>query len=296
MSINIHDLSLEEFRALPLVVEGESKEIRAAGYDRDRNVELCVIRYKPTIYSFTSNRTAVVDGSDKLRLQATKVFVDVLRGAGIDHAYLDVGENFVLSERIIDPPNVETIVKRYHSGTSKHRYYGMAGTPVRRGSMLGGLRFLDEDAYPHAIVRFDWRNPFWHPDKVARLRAEMPALPERVVDWPEELRQSVKIADEAMPEDIADWFIDTKQAKRTALKAFNVLTRFLGDRSIVLYDVCFFIDATGNRLFGEISQDCGRFRHFDLGSLDKDVWRAGGSAEQVLAKWQTLLELIRAPR
>ena len=48
----------------------------------------------------------------------------------------------------------------------------------------------------------------------------------------------------------------------------------------------------GKTVFGEISQDCGRFRHFDLGSLDKDVWRSGGSSELVLEKWQLLLDLI----
>ncbi len=63
-------------------------------------------------------------------------------------------------------------------------------------------------------------------------------------------------------------------------------------KDIVCYDLCLFISEDGALVFGEISQDCGRYRHFDLGSLDKDVWRAGGSSESVLAKWQLLLDLI----
>lgn len=66
----------------------------------------------------------------------------------------------------------------------------------------------------------------------------------------------------------------------------------LAERDVVLYDLCLFITKDGETVFGEISQDCGRFRHFDLGCLDKDAGRAGGSSEHVLRKWQLLLDLI----
>ena len=72
-----------------------------------------------------------------------------------------------------------------------------------------------------------------------------------------------------------------------------VLANFLAEHDVVLYDLCLFISADGETVFGEISQDCGRFRHFDLGSLDKDEWRAGGSSEHVLNKWQMLLDIIK---
>lgn len=47
-------------------------------------------------------------------------------------------------------------------------------------------------------------------------------------------------------------------------------------------------------MYGEITQDCGRYRHYELGHLDKDVWRAGGSHAQVLDKWRLLAEHIEA--
>jgi phosphoribosylaminoimidazole-succinocarboxamide synthase len=195
--------------------------------------------------------------------------VDVLRNNGIDHAYHEVGERYVLSRLIERPPPIEVIVKAYHSGTSKHRYFGMAGTPVRPSHpFFGGVTFGDDDGYPAPLVRFDWRNPMHHPESGLRL------------------------ADEVLGDDQADWFIDTAAARKTALATFQALSTFLDARDIVLYDLCLFITHDGRTVFGELSPDCARLRHFDLGSLDKDVWRAGGSSAHVLEKWQTLVELI----
>jgi phosphoribosylaminoimidazole-succinocarboxamide synthase len=284
--IDIHSLQDEEFRALPLVVEGESKEVRYAGNG------LVVIRFKPTIYSFTANRTGIVPGSDVLRLRASRLFIEVLREAGVSHAYRDISDQWVLADLILQPstehdpqpfrpadlnsqdierlpiaPPIEVVLKRMHSGTSKHRYFRMAGHPVRAGHpFFAGKKFAPEGAYPTAIVRFDWRNPFQDPSGKA-------------------------LADEILPDSVADWYIDVPQARSTALKVYDCLSEYLSERDIVCYDLCLFITEDGKTVFGEISQDCGRFRHFDLGELDKDVWRAGGSHELVLQKWQTLLDL-----
>lgn len=260
--MNVNDLTDDQFSRLPLVTEGESKIVRDAADG------LCVIKYKPTIYSFTANRAGVVEGSDTLRMKATKVFVDVLREAGIKHAYQVVGDRYVLSSLIKSPPPIEVVVKCFHSGTSKHRYYGMAGRSVRQSHPhSSGYTIADDQAYPQPIVRFDWRNPM-HDAHGARL------------------------ADEVLGDSQADWFINTKAARLTALRVHKAMQDFLATRSIVLYDLCLFIDEDGETVFGELSQDCGRFRHYDLGSLDKDAWRAGGSSERVLEKWQLLLDLI----
>ncbi len=285
--IDIDRLTEAEFVRLPLVIEGESKEVRYAGGGR------VAIRFKPTIYSFTSNRCGVVPGSEVLRLRASRIFVDVLREAGIPHAYHAVNDRWVLADLVLQPatitqptpfrpgdlapealarlavaPPIEVVVKRMHSGTSKHRYVGMAGHPVRASHPLyAGMSFGPDGAYPQPIVRFDWRNP---------------------------LRDATgkAVADEVLPDSIADWFIDVARARETALRTFDALTDFLAAKDVVAYDLCLFVTADGRTVFGEISQDCGRYRHFDLGSLDKDVWRAGGSSEMVLEKWKTLLDVI----
>ena len=78
--MNIDNLTEEEFNSLPLVTEGESKIVRNAGNG------LCVIKLKPTIYSFTANRAGIVPGSDFLRLQASKKLIKVLKENGINHS------------------------------------------------------------------------------------------------------------------------------------------------------------------------------------------------------------------
>lgn len=285
--MNLETLTRGEFDALPLVVEGESKEVRYAGSGQ------VVIRFKPTIYSFTANRAGVVEGSDVLRLRASKVFTEVLRAAGIDHAYREVTDRWVLADLILQPrcdqvpepfrpvdmtpeglaalsvaPPIEVVVKRMHSGTSKHRYFGMSGHPLRADHPIyAGFTFGPEGAYPQPIVRFDWRNPLL--DDEGR-----------------------RLADEVLCESQAEWFIAIAPARQTALRVFDAMTDFLNEHDVVCYDLCLFVTTDGRKVFGEISQDCGRYRHFDMGSLDKDVWRAGGSSEQVLEKWQTLLDVI----
>jgi len=264
MSLDIDKLTDAQFEALPLVVEGESKIVRDAGKG------YAVIKFKPTIYSFTSNRTGVVPGSDVLRLRATKVFVRELLRNGVDHSYEAINDRFVLSRLIPRPPPIEVVVKSYHSGTSKHRYVGMTDHSIRQSHpFYAGKTFGPDGGYPTTLVRFDWRNPMWHPED-----------------------QKKMLADEVLGDDLADWYIDTHVARRTALQTQRILQDFLANRDVMVYDLCLFITEDGQEVFGEISQDCGRFRHFDLGSLDKDVWRAGGSSAVVLEKWKTLLDII----
>ena len=285
--MNLDELDDAGFAALPLVVEGESKEVRYAGAGQ------VVIRFKPTIYSYTANRCGTVEGSEVLRLRASAVFAQVLERAGIAHAYRQLSDRWALADLVLQPvsardpkpfrpddlsaeelerlavaPPIEVIIKRMHSGTSKHRYFGMAGHPLRGSHPLyAGVTFAPEDAYPQPIVRFDWRNPLQ--DDAGK-----------------------RLADEILPDTVADWFIDVEAARDTALRAYDALSEFLNERDVVCYDLCLFLTEDGRTIFGEISQDCGRFRHFDLGSLDKDVWRAGGSSAQVLEKWALLLEVI----
>ena len=287
--INPDSYTLDMFEELPLVVEGESKIVRDLGSG------LCLIKYKPTIYSFTNNHCGVVEGSDILRMKASKVFLDVLRNEGIDHAYITVGEQFILAKLIEEPPPIEVVIKRFHTGTSKHRYYGMGDQfPIRKDHpYFSNKKFGGNEAYPLPIVRFDWRNPVWHPEKVEAMRKEHPELGQEVHTWPKDIRAEVMIADEVMCDAQADWFINVKNARQTAIDTYQALSDFLGERDVILCDICLFISADGKTVFGEISQDCGRFRHFEMGSLDKDVWRTGGSSERVLEKWQILLDVIK---
>lgn len=267
----------DEFEDLPLVKEGESKIIRYLGKGK------VAIRLKPTIYSYSNNRYGTIPKSEQIRIQASIILVEQLKKHGLKHSfdYYDERINAVISDLIIEPtPNgwyftpedinieklpvfapIEVIVKKSHVGTPKHRYRYVDKYPTRSRQII-----KETEDYPNIIIRFDWRNP---------LRDD----------------NNQSLADEVMPEDMADWWIDTKEAKKTAKKAFLILEKYLLSRGINLVDICFFIDASGAMIYSEISPDCMRVNAGDK-SLDKDIWRAGGSSEKILQKWSYFLELI----
>lgn len=291
------DMTLEEFRKLPLLRQGESKEIRQHPTDSNR----VVIWLRPTIYSFTQNRTGWVEGSNLLRAKVMKTLVPLLKAHGIDHAYEEIDDTtgLIIARKIHahEDPNVEVIVKRFNEGTSYYRYYGLHNHPTRPDHPFGpGDTFGKGEAFREPKVRFDWRNPFWNPDKVATYRQLNPNLPAEVFEWPEEIRAKIMMRDEVLGEDFAQELIDTKQARKTALWTYAVLQRYMAKCDIVIYDLCLFITADGKTVYGEINQDCGRFRHLDLGMLDKDVWRSGGSVGDVLEKWTLLAKMLENPR
>ncbi len=311
--LDFQDLTLEHFKTLPLVIEGESKEVRYLGKG------LVVIRFKPTIYSFTENRCAVVPGSHIPRMLASKVFVEILAKAGIRHAYQEFSKEFILASLIMPhrvefekyktpifrpadltqrsieelprAPPIEVIAKRYLTGTTKHGCIGMVGSSVRASHKFYADMKLEADgALPEMLIRFDWRNPLTQPGRGQQmanlLGLEVGDVQQRVVAYGD------RVADTVLPEQIADWYIDVPKSRRTAFMAAITLETFLASRNIVFYDLCMFLDESGEIVYGEISPDCGRFRHLDHGSLDKDVWRSGGSSHDVINKWNLLTNLI----
>lgn len=339
LPIDIDTLSFNQFAQLPLVIRGASKEVRYAGRG------MVVLRYLPTIYSFTHNRCAKVAGSDTLRMRAMQVFLQLFEQNGIKHAYVKCNERFALAHLVVPHaseydkyglpefvpddltdaefdalprgPPIEVIVKTFHGGTSKHRYLGMSGAHVRPSHPLFANFGLDaEQPYPEPLVRFDWRNPLEagiEHQRRASQRAKLVAkqvlqvLDASVFDVDKDdahikalyeaardalVTHRKRVADEILPEPMADWFIDVAAARATALRAHHALQAFLASCDIVCNDLCLFITEDGSTVYGELSPDCGRFRHFDLGSLDKDVWRSGGSSDDVLAKWTLLCDML----
>lgn len=312
--IDIDTLTDDLFNDLPLVIEGESKEVRYAGKG------LVVIRFKPTIYSFTENRCAEVPGSEIPRLRSSAIFLEVLKKAGIRHAYRQVNDRFVLADLIlphdvefekygIEPfipqdlsdeeisclaraPPIEIIAKRYLTGTTKHGCVGMAGSCVRNSHPFYKDMLLDPDgALPEILIRFDWRNPLRQAAKGERIALQIIGTKEsgirrKIEEW------GSRLADVTLPAQLADLFIDVARARKTAFLAARAIEEFLAEKNIVFYDMCLFIAEDGELMYGEISPDCGRYRHLDLGSLDKDVWRSGGSSQDVIKKWTLLCQLI----
>lgn len=276
-------ITKEYFKSLPLVVEGESKEVRYLGKGK------VAIKLKPTVYSYTHNRTGLIKGSDKARLDCIQSTLPLIIEAGITHSYLYIDGEYIVSTLVLQPKTtknnspfipddltdleisklpkanpVEVVVKKRHTGTPKHRYYDFSSYPTR------DLEYIDSDGlYPELVVRFDWRNPMTSDE-------------------------GLRLADEAMPEQIANWFIDVTEARKTALKTFQLLSNKFSEKGVELWDICFFISEDGKTVFGEISPDCMRVRAKDGSSLDKDVWRMGGSAENVLKKWRSFADILKS--
>jgi hypothetical protein len=55
------------------------------------------------------------------------------------------------------------------------------------------------------------------------------------------------------------------------------------------------LDVNGDTMYGEVSQDCGRYKYLKDGKiidLDKDVWRNWESFESLLDKYKRIREMI----
>lgn len=261
----IDKLTPEDFQKLELIIEGESKIIKRY------NHRLHILKYKPTIYSHKKQRAGVIEGSDKERMVMTNCILDLLNREIIDHIDWYVGENYILAEAIDnskDVPPIEVIVKKCCVGTDKYRYYKIDEKINRFGKNV--VNGKDKE-YNKFIVRFDYRNPNHNPET------------------------GEPIGDYCLCDDLADEFINVSQAKKNALKTFNILDKHFKNLNIYFVDVCLMFTTQGNKLYGEISQDCGRYKYIEedkLSDLDKDIWRAGGSSDVVLLKYKKLSEMF----
>lgn len=293
-----------KFDHLPIFVEGESKIVRTY------NDRFDIIEYKPSVYSHKRQRGGTVDGTNLERQRTTRNLMYLMAKGLVPHTYWYVYGGYILAEKIRDvdgvqnPPNVEVCVKRYHVGTHKHIYHNMANMKTRQGPNL-----IDKDGqYAVPIVRFDWRNPNHLLPTGAKARlldmphAQIFVNPLRDAQISEEeiertlqlmFPHGIPLGDYALCEDLADKFINTVAAKATVLRAFETLESHFANMGIRFKDVCFMVTLEGTKIFGEVSQDCGRYELIDMdASLDKDVWRAGGSSELVLEKWKLLSQIV----
>jgi len=262
-----------DFDDLPLVVEGDSKEVR------EWTSRAVVERLKPTVYSFTRNRYGLAPGTDVVRARFS---AEVFRRLGVElatlelpvrtafAALLETRDGPLLVQRKVETCNLEVRVKRYHIGSPLHRYLytdrhptAGNGEPLRRWSR-----------FESPAVCFDWRHP--------------------LVDG-----EGKRLADEPLPDDYAAvWMEDVASAKEIARRTFCWLESMLASVGVLLVDICLLIDRSGHVLFGEISPDCMRIR---LGQgdpvsaepLDKDLWRNGASPALLAERYNHVYELLR---
>lgn len=241
------DYSSEYIDRLEIIHEGNSKIVRKLSDN------LVLITLKPTIYSYTYNRSGVVPGTEIERLKASKKLWDVLTNSGISTTIKIVSERYFISDFVKNVP-IEVIVKLAHVGTPKHIYKGMETKLSRFGT------YITPNHKHEPYVRFDWRNDLPHKD-------------------------------ECLPLWLADQFIDTKKATNTALASVSALTDFFRIKQLELLDICFFITEDGEKIYGEVSPDCMRVK-FEDKDFDKDLWRKGAKESIVLNQWRQFNEII----
>ena len=58
------------------------------------------------------------------------------------------------------------------------------------------------------------------------------------------------LADAVMCNVHADYYIDVKEARKTAAMTFSVLSDFLAEKDIVIYDLCLFISEDCKTVYG----------------------------------------------
>jgi phosphoribosylaminoimidazole-succinocarboxamide synthase len=80
-------------------------------------------------------------------------------------------------------------------------------------------------------------------------------------------------------------------AKEMARQTFLWLEKRFASAGFILVDICFFVDFSGQLIYGEISPDCMRVRRQpqdgnldNAEALDKDLWRRGASPAE-MASW-----------
>lgn len=260
-----------DFETLPLLVKGDSKEIRLL------TPRIVVAKLLPTVYSFTHNRYGVVPGTEHVRARFTSAIfgkmLDSPENWAPSTAFLGAVPNpsgLLLAERRVDVCNLEVRVKRFHIGSPLHRYRYTEQHPTAAGKPL--TRWT---RFPEPLVCFDWRHP--------------------ITD-----ENGHRLADEPLSDDYAGvWMRDITGAKALARRTFLWLERLFSHAGLTLVDICFFIDRTGRVIYGEISPDCMRVRSAasdNARALDKDHWRSGGDPSEVLARYEELEARLFEPR
>ena len=253
---DLFEQSRRDFAALPLFHLGQSKELRLT-----TQPGFLIQRFLPTVYSYTSNRVGVVPGTDRIRMEVSRIFWQRLHRAGIPTCVLEADGEFALVTHERVPP-VEVIVKAALVGTPAHLYEGLFEQVDRFG-----MPFLKGEHHP-PYCRFDYRNPLTD-DRGNRLR------------------------DEQLPMALANRFLDVVQAERTALLVFDLVQEACRAAGFVVLDLCLFLDEKGQIVCGEISPDNMRIKKLaSAEDCDKDIWRKGGTPQELLARWRSFQEAL----
>jgi phosphoribosylaminoimidazole-succinocarboxamide synthase len=263
-----------DFLSLPALLEGESKILRLL------NSKIVIEQFKPTVYSYTHNRYGEVEGTAELRILFTAEIFRRMNRYSVEHgkkilknaflAVIDSPEGPLLVQEKVDACNLEVRVKGYHIGSPVHRYKYTEKFPTVQKNTEPLRKWSKFD---RPIVCFDWRLPLKDDD-------------------------GNRLADEPISDDYASvWMQDVQNAKELARETFIWMETLFSPAGLLLVDICFFIDKTGEVIFGEISPDCMRVKSIlgnpeERESFDKDLWREGEKKQLLSERYERLFTLL----
>ena len=274
-----------------LIKEGESKQIfKLRGLGSKFFEDKVFICLKPTIYSHRKQATGEILQLSEVRAEGTKYFLELLSRNQFHHAYLGINSDGVIIANEVEVTPLEVCFKTRCQGTDKYSYHGMLKSPsvcLSTGEYVFG-----------PYIRFDWRNPnhlnsqdcnvcenpYYH---VIESSIGKEAFFEKYVTrWK-------ALGDKSISQNLAQQVQDVSTSKKNAMALFLTLQEYLSKMGLELQDGCIMSDRSGKLIWSEINQDCMRIKRQE--SLDKDIWRAGGSSskEILLQKWQLLNDYLR---
>lgn len=287
---NMDNMNDKTFNSYKFIAEGHSKIVRRV-YDK-----WDVIKLKPSVHSHKEQRSLNIDDTDKYRAEAMLPLLYLFAQNQIDHLYNYVSSCedgvFILTQAFDYVPPVEVIIKSHYVGTDKHIYHELYNEKTRFDKPL----MANEDVYQiqntdntvvskviyeynKPYVRFDYRNP-----NHVECTEDVTRCASCVTSFKKGTQ--MPLGDKVMASGLADNFIDTAKCEKSALKLYDIMNKFLGRKGLYLLDICYLYCADGETLYGEISQDTGRWKDKNGNSKDKDVFRYGRSADKVNVKDQ----------
>lgn len=219
--------------------------------------EQLLCKLKPTVFSLEDQGPVEAEGIDLVRTELNALFCEELHRNGIKTSTIKTENGLILMKKERVPP-IEVIVKGHLVGSPKYIYEGITKTPTRNGS------YLNAGEKHAAYVRFDWRNP----------------LPKE---------------DTCMPEELANYFIHVKNAKNTALQAYEILRCYCLRHDLELQDICFFMNEEGDTICAEVSTDNVRlvYQGSDQKKAELLNSREKGKATD---RAKIVLELLQKPK
>lgn len=272
-----------------VIKSGESRTIIKLEFDENSifNNMFHIISLKESVYSHTSNRADIVNGTMNPRLECTRIIMDLMHKykPGI-YTYLCVGhKNIVAYATDYDMcMNEESIVKFNMIGTDKHRYLTQQNTNNQN------FKCFDEQSRKiigEPMFRHDKREPNYKEINIVP-NEEIIAnhkLLEKFGIKIQENKIFTRHGDQCMYDDFRKKYYP-RNNKHIGISIAKFLKEVARSVDLDLQDICFMINNYG-KIYGEISSDCMRIKHTNE-DLDKDIWRKMESPEKLIEKWQKL--------